>query len=628
MSLPPEMFPRAGDGKPLFGDHYWRQGEARAPVGIAASPDRIDEDDYKLLADNLPTLCWIANPDGYITWYNRRWHEYCGTTPVEMEGWGWQSVHDPAVLPSVIDRWTASIATGQPFEMVFPLRGADGTFRPFLTRILPVHDRDGKLRRWIGNNVDISQQVAVEQELRLSQQKLEEANRALAEREAFLSRVFASSTDCIKVLDLEGNLTFMSDGGQTVMEVDDFDAIAGCPWPAFWEGDGNEQAREAVEAARQGEARSFVGQADTMKGTRKWWHVAVSPINGPDGKPDRILSVSRDITDLRQSEAERDRFVRLAENSRDFVAMSDVEGRAFYLNDAGRALVGLGNADIAEHHLADFFAPEEVARIEEEIIPAVDRDGFWSGETNFRNFATDELIPVLYSVFPITDTNGDPIGYGTVTRDFRDVKRAEEDLHFLNEELAHRLKNVLAVVQSVAQQTLRNAADTQTAGQKLGARLVALGAATDVLTGGSWRSANLHELARRALAPHGDIGERIKIEGPEVTIKPQVALALSLAFHELATNAAKYGALSGDEGSVRLYWEMVMDGEEDRFELVWRETGGPPVVVPERRGFGSALIERSLSAYFRGKAETDYRPDGLVFTLRSTASAALAENRN
>ena len=325
MSLPPEMFPRAGDGKPLFGDRYWHQGEARAPVGIAASPDRIDEDDYKLLADNLPTLCWIANPDGYITWYNRRWHEYCGTTPAEMEGWGWQSVHDPAVLPSVIDRWTASIATGQPFEMVFPLRGADGTFRPFLTRILPVHDRDGQLRRWIGNNIDISQQVAVEQELRLSQQKLEEANRALAEREAFLSRVFASSTDCIKVLDLDGRLTFMTDGAaRRVMEVERLRRHRGLPLagpsgPAMVTARLARRSRPSMAHARRVPGQLRRPAPSTMQGTPRWWHVAVSPIPRRwTASHDRILSVSRDITALRQSEAERDRFVRLAENSSRF----------------------------------------------------------------------------------------------------------------------------------------------------------------------------------------------------------------------------------------------------------------------------------------------------------------------
>ena len=92
---------------------------------------------FRLLAESIPQLAWMARPDGHIFWYNQRWYEYTGTTPKQMVGWGWQSVHDPDVLPQALERWTASIASGQPFEMVFPLRGADGRFRKFITRIVP-----------------------------------------------------------------------------------------------------------------------------------------------------------------------------------------------------------------------------------------------------------------------------------------------------------------------------------------------------------------------------------------------------------------------------------------------------------------------------------------------------------
>jgi PAS domain S-box-containing protein len=440
---------------------------------------------------------------------------------------------------------------------------------------------------------------------------------ATSQREAFLSGVLSSSTDCIKVLDLEGRLTFMSEGGQRVMEVTDFNAISGCAWPDFWEGDGNMEAKAAVDAARAGRACSFIGQARTMGGTMKWWHVAVSPIQGVDGEPDRILSVSRDITELRASEEERNRFVRLVENSADFVGMARTDGGIFYLNDAARRLVGLEDADIASLSIADFFPPDLVTIVETEVLPAVRHDGAWTGEMRFRHFRTGEPIPVLYSVFPITDAAGVLIGYGTVTRDYRGQKRAEDDLRFLNGELAHRLKNVLAVVQSVAQQTLRNAPDTETASRDLAARLVALGAATDVLTGGSWRSADLAELAAGALAPHGTIGERILIDGPEVTLKPQVAFALALALHELATNAVKYGALSNRTGTVTLAWSVAGVGDDAQFTLRWQESGGPPVAPPTRMGFGSRLIERSLRSYFSGTTATDYRPEGLAFELNA-----------
>lgn len=459
----------------------------------------------------------------------------------------------------------------------------------------------------------------------------EERERALvvtAEREAFLSGVLGSSTDCIKVLDLDGKLTFMSDGGKRVMEISDFNAVAGCPWPDFWQDAGNAEAKAAVEAARKGEARSFIGKADTYRGTPKWWHVAVSPIAGPEGRPDRILSVSRDITELRASEEERERFVRLAENSADFVGMARTDGSVFYMNDAAKRLVGLEGADITRLTIADFFPPEQVETVAREVLPAVDRDGQWVGELDFRHFRTGELIPVLYSVFPVTDATGALIGYGTVTRDFRERRRAEDDMRLMNGELAHRLKNVLAVVQSVAAQTLRGVPEAEAASRNLSARLVALGAATDVLTGTSWRSAGLRELATRALSPHGRIGERILLSGPAVTLRPELTVAFALALHELATNAAKYGALSNDIGTVTLAWSVDGDGDDGVLAVSWREQGGPPVTPPERKGFGSVLIERSLRSYFSGKAATDYRPDGLVFELEARLKDAAITTGN
>jgi len=132
---------------------------------------------FRALAENIPTPCWMAGPDGYIYWYNRRWYDYTGTSPAEMEGWGWQSVHDPDRLPEVLARWQASIASGRSFEMVFPLRGADGVYRPFLTRISPHRDQAGAITAWFGVNADISEQIRAEQALRDSEAKF----RALAQ---------------------------------------------------------------------------------------------------------------------------------------------------------------------------------------------------------------------------------------------------------------------------------------------------------------------------------------------------------------------------------------------------------------------------------------------------------------
>jgi PAS domain S-box-containing protein len=131
------------------------------------------EERFRTLANSIPQLAQMARADGFIFWYNQRWYDYTGTTPEQMEGWGWQSVHDPAVLPAVLSRWRDAIALAQPFEMEFPLRGADGTFRNFLNRVVPIKDSEGRVVKWFGTNTDVDQLKRVEQSLRVTQARLE-----------------------------------------------------------------------------------------------------------------------------------------------------------------------------------------------------------------------------------------------------------------------------------------------------------------------------------------------------------------------------------------------------------------------------------------------------------------------
>ena len=173
-----------------FGHAYWRSAPSSEGRLAPLTASSIDDAALREVANNIPTLCWVANGDGYIVWYNRRWHEYCGTTPEQMEGWGWQSVHDPALLPSVMDRWTKSVASGQPFEMTFPLRGADGVFRPFLTRVQPMRDATGAVARWFGVNADISEQVAAEDALRRERDRSHGVLEGMTEGFVLLDREF------------------------------------------------------------------------------------------------------------------------------------------------------------------------------------------------------------------------------------------------------------------------------------------------------------------------------------------------------------------------------------------------------------------------------------------------------
>ena len=163
---------------------------ARSQADAARAAAELGETQLRNLADAIPTLAWTAGADGSIDWYNARWYEYTNTVSEQMRGWGWQSVHDPEVLPIVLERWRASVATGQPFEMTFPLRGGDGKFRTFLTRVVPVHDNDGRVTRWFGTNTDIDAEVRLRREA-------QDANRAKSEFLAVMSHELRTPLNAI-----------------------------------------------------------------------------------------------------------------------------------------------------------------------------------------------------------------------------------------------------------------------------------------------------------------------------------------------------------------------------------------------------------------------------------------------
>ena len=703
---------------------------------------------------------------------------------------------------------------------------------------------------------------------------------------ALLCSLLGSSGDCIKILDLDGNLIFMTEGGQRIMEVTDFEAIRGCPWPDFWQDAGNLDAKAAVKAAQAGETGHFQGFATTMAGTPKWWDVTVTLIRDGEGRPDRLLSVSRDITESRLADEAlkaSEQHLRLAlhagrlghwdldlatgvllasdfckenfgrsaadaftyQDLLDAVAPEDrarmtaavahtiatgedydveyrvvkpdgtsgcvlvrgrlardlngkpgqiygvsldigelkateqalvesetrfktfaqampnqvwsatPDGRLDWFNDQVFSYSGLAFEDLAGNkwvqmvhaddigpaaatwsralnngtpyqtefrlrrsdgsfrwHLARALPMRDKAdqiirwigtntdidnqkEIEEQLFESQQRVAFainaadigtWDFDPQngalkwddrcYRLFGLTPGKPVSFDVFlagihpddreatekacldamqpggsgaydieyrtigledgierwcsakgKANFENGVAIRFIGTIRDISELKHAELQQQLLTRELEHRMKNTMAMVGAIASQTFRTATTKEEARTIFDARLHALNRAHDVLVQSSWTSAPMQIVVEGALAAHRTGDGRIRASGPAVDLTARQALSLALALHELATNAAKYGALSVPDGTIDVTWDCTVSEGTQVFRFEWREHDGPAVSPPSRRGFGSRLIESTLSSDFGSSVRIEYLPEGVVCRFE-TQSTDLAETPN
>lgn len=334
----------------------------------------------------------------------------------------------------------------------------------------------------------------------------------------------------------------------------------------------------------------------------------------PDGGFEGYVGLAIDLTEMRAAEAamreSEARFRLLAESAPVMLWMGDENGNCLYLNRSLREFWG------AADDLSGFTWGGTVVEADQEHLfaalgAAMERRA--PLEVEARYWRADGHIRTLFTrAEPRHDAEGRFVGMIGVNVDVTEARKAEQHQRLLINELNHRVKNSLATVQSIAHQTLRDSLPISEARDLLTSRLLSLSAAHDVLTRESWEGADLGEVVAAALRPYD--AARHSAQGPHHRIGPQTALALSMALHELATNALKYGALSGSEGRISIAWEVQHDGQ---LVLTWREEGGPPVVPPSRTGFGSRLLRQGLGVELGGPADLRFEPTGLVCVIRA-----------
>jgi two-component sensor histidine kinase len=317
--------------------------------------------------------------------------------------------------------------------------------------------------------------------------------------------------------------------------------------------------------------------------------------------------------DNRRLESERDRLIEMFMQAPGFVAVLGGPDHVFEMHNAAYAQL-IGHRDIAGKALGAAL-PEVASQGFVEVLDTVRATGEpYEGRAapvQLRRTPDGPLTTVWLDFIyqPIRAASGEVVGVFVQGHDVTETVRSAERQRLMIDELNHRVKNTLATVQSIAMQTARSHANPATFAEGFQARLLALSHTHDLLTRSHWEGADIRAILHHETEAHGQ--HRVLLNGPPVPLTPAASLSLGMIFHELATNAAKYGALSAAEGRVFVDWSIV-DQTDRRLILNWREAGGPPPTPPSRRGFGSRLIERNVHHDLGGTVRIAYETTGFT----------------
>ncbi|PZF75775.1 hypothetical protein DK847_16240 [Aestuariivirga litoralis] len=485
-----------------------------------------------------------------------------------------------------------------------------GVRRSFLEHWSPIRDEEGRV---IAVNIVAEETTAQKR-----------AVRALQASEATVRNVLNSMGDAFLVLDREFRVTLVNSeaariSGKTPEEMvkrpfwELWPDVVGSPFEAM--------LRDVMRDKLPGLLEYHCATA-----TRALWlDISAYPTSDGVAMFYRDISTRKEAEDqLRRSESRLETALRAGK-----LGVFEVTYRPqmhYYWDSTVRQIWGLGPEDeVTDAVYWDSLHPEDKPRIiavGEEImaraaprrIDSQYRIIRWSdGAVRWVNVALDIIC----------DAQGPYKMIGTI-QDITERKAAEEHAQLLMREINHRSKNLLAVVQAIAQQMAKTS-DIETFPQRFAERLAGLASSQDLLVRNYWKGVPLRELVASQLSHYQHlIGGRILLQGPEVRIAPGAAQNLGMALHELGTNAAKYGALSGDRGEVVIAWQLApgAEGEKD-FVLSWTERNGPPVTPPTHKGLGSFIVMRLFKHALSGEVTQDFAPDGVCWSIRASAGSIL-----
>lgn len=433
----------------------------------------------------------------------------------------------------------------------------------------------------------------------------------LSRGDGYLHNILDNLPAALYTTDPEGRLTYYNEAAANLWGYrPPLGTSSWCgSWKLYWPDGRPMRHDECPMAVAVRERRPIRGEeaiAERPDGSRVAFVPYPTPLHDASGLFLGAVNMLMDVGDRKRADEHAERLSAIVESSDDAIISKDLNGVIKSWNSGAEHLFGYTAEEVVGKPVT-ILIPEE--RIDEEpgILDRIRRGERIDHYETVRRRKDGSLIEISLSVSPVRNANGQIMGASKIARDISERRRAQQKQMLLLNEMKHRIKNTLATVQALAMQTLRGASPAELSA--FNARLSALGSAHDLMTLESWNRMSLGDVVAAVLKPFEEQKqERVIASGfGDAWLDSTKSLMLSLVLHELATNGVKYGALSNDSGRVQLDWEL--DDNSGCVRLCWRESGGPPVKPPERKGFGSKLIEKSLS-----HATFEFHPEGLICT--------------
>jgi PAS domain S-box-containing protein len=466
------LYDEMGKAARVFGVNIDITDRKQAEAALGESEAR-----FRTMANAIPQLAWIARPDGHIFWYNQRWYDYTGTIPEQMEGWGWQSVHDPLELPKVLERRKASIATGEPFEMIFPLRGADGSFRLFLTRGFPLKDAAGRLVQWFGTNTDVNELKRVEEALRESEDRLRQLNTELEQRVArqtaearaaslYARNLLEAGLDSLVTINAEGKITDVNEASVQATGVPR-ERLVGTDFSNYFtEPDEARASYQRVFA--EGFVRDYPLTIRHASGRTTDVLYNATLYRNETGEVQGVFAAARDVTERKRMEEELkavSRYARsLIEASLDPLVTISAEGKVTDVNEASVQATGVPREQLIGTDFSNYFTEPDKAR-------AGYRRAFAEGLVRDYPLAVRHTsggtTDVLYNATVYRNEAGKVQGVFAAARDVTERKRAETELARYRDHLEELVKLRTGQLETANLQLQREIAERKHAAERL-----------------------------------------------------------------------------------------------------------------------------------------------------------------